>query len=57
MVMHFGLTNTPETFIYIMNHVLKSFINCFVVIYFDDIFVYNKFVDDHVQHLRLIFMC
>lgn len=33
---------------------MRAFIGNFVVVYFDDILVYNKILDEHVKHLRCV---
>ena len=38
-----------------MNHILKPCIGNFVVVYFADIMIYNKSLEEPLEHLRQLF--
>ena len=50
--MSFGLTNAPNVFMDVVNHVFKAFLDKFVIVFIDDIMVYLKSKEEHV-HMRI----
>ena len=38
-----------------MNHVLKEYLYEFAVVYIDDILIYSKTFEEHMEHLKKIF--
>lgn len=52
VVMPFGLTNAPATFQRMMNEVLEDYIDDYVQVYLDDIFIYSESLETHYQHIR-----
>ncbi|GBG73553.1 hypothetical protein CBR_g16896 [Chara braunii] len=54
LVMPFGLTNAPATFQAAMTTEFQHMLDRFVIIYLDDILVYSRSLDEHVEHLRTV---
>ncbi|MCO5574478.1 hypothetical protein L7F22_028263 [Adiantum nelumboides] len=54
LVMPFGLTNAPATFNRMMERISRPHRN-FTGVFFDDVIIYSKSMEEHKKHLQVIF--
>ena len=52
VVMNFGLSNAPATFMHFINDIFRDIMDVFVICYLDDILVFSSSLSDHVGHVR-----
>ena len=50
--MPFGLTNSPTTFMRLINDVLRLFLDDFFIVYLDDILIFSKMWEEHLKHVK-----
>jgi len=53
--MPFCVTNALGVFMEYMNRIFHPYLDQFVVVFIDDILVYSKSEEEHVEHLRIVF--
>lgn len=54
LLMPFGLSNAPSTFIRFMTEALKQLLSISLMVYFDEILVFYKIREDHTRVVRKV---
>ena len=52
VVMPFGLTSAPATFMHLMNRIYRPMLDQSVIVFIDDILVYSITQEQHEENLR-----
>ena len=53
-ILPFGLANAPSHFMRMMNEVFKDYKDQFVILYLDDLLIFSRNPQEHLQHVELV---
>jgi hypothetical protein len=54
LVLPFGLTNAPATFMNLMQMIFKNQLDDFVIVFLDDILIFSKTEGEHLKHIEKV---
>ena len=54
LVIPFRLTNALAAFMDLMNRVFHPYLDRFMIVFIDDIFIYSKNAEEHTFHLKIV---
>ena len=54
LVLPFGLTNAPATFMHLMQSIFGAHLDDFVIVFLDDILIFSKTLAEHKKHVRRV---
>jgi hypothetical protein len=55
VAMPFRLCYAPATFRRMINDILRDFLHKFVTVYLDDVCIFSRTLEDHLDHMRVLF--
>jgi hypothetical protein len=54
VAMPFRMCNAPATFQRMMNGIIHDFLHKFVIVYLNDVCIYSRTLEKHMEHMRLV---
>jgi hypothetical protein len=54
LVLPFGLTNAPGTFMHLMHQTFREFLDDFVLVFLDDILIFSRTLEEHQRHVEKV---
>jgi hypothetical protein len=54
LVLPFGLTNAPATFMHLMHQAFRKYLDDFVLVFLDDILIFSKTLEEHEHHVQQV---